>query len=161
LKKLDISKSRITTKPDPRSWSLTNLRCLYIYKSRIPGLELDLVKRFVNYPEEYLSTLIQHWPFLGALDAPLESQSNKVGYALACNRARSRTRFRKVGKEFLQTMKLWPMILSNAKKAFKVYPDFGDHSIYHIKSHEAVHWLLLEGMEFFLMAIVERTFRRD
>jgi hypothetical protein len=80
---------------------------------------------------EFLFELVTHCPMLGELNADKTSltseERTKVGFALACNRARYRAGFlsKDEGSRGL-AQKQWPHALEHASIAFRLYHDDDD-----------------------------------
>jgi len=170
LKILGLSHSGITLVPLPEF--LGNLKEL---------LQLDLFRHMVYHRDcefcnllrlqKYsLLMLTQRCKLLGSLCLSTHSDLmgfhsplvGRVRYALACNRARCRT---KLGiKQFDPNM--WPLVLHSAIRAFGNYNFDGNDSIRtseypceeknYISQADAIYQLLVDGRESFVRVIVHR-----
>jgi hypothetical protein len=153
LKEINLSHTqKLSHLPDEyESWRLDNLRYFTTRGSAIYSNMSD------QEYKKYLFSLVQSCKLIGYMNILSERISscdyNKLQHTLACNRAKSRI-FTTVDNTLFQTMKLWPVLLGNAKRAFGYgcfrKRDFG------IEPHDAVHWLLLNGIESFVALLNDR-----
>jgi len=109
---------------------------------RLPGLiYLGLSSTFISelVSNEFMLMLVQNCRSLGSLGIQIEEGRKKVSYALACNRARSRTGFETKDKNSIQIApKLWPLILKYATRAFIQYSHI---DFRHIPWADHQHWI--------------------
>jgi len=94
------------------------------------------------------------------------SITNKLGFALACGRARSRTGFGIVDDthsiQRIITPKLWPLVLSNATRAFMIHNPKRRTGAYYcrdyrIQTPDAIRQLRIDGRGSFLGPFVDRN----
>jgi Leucine-rich repeat (LRR) protein len=144
LKHLNLSLTKITSLPDSIG-SLSGLMYLNSHGTHIPELQ----------GIDYLLTLSQDCQSLGSLDAELERGRFKLGYELACNRARSRT--------IQAPPTLWPLMLENATHAFKRYEGhrFFGTEVFTIQKPEAIYQLLVLRRESFIKVLVDRNAKEN
>ena len=170
LHELNMQKSAIQKLPEEIG-KLTNLRVLNLENSsigslsdsigRIKGLmELNLDGIHISelrgkFPNEFSLILAQRCQSLGFVGKHFQINS-EVRYALACNRARFRTRLGKKDDESAQTLpKLWPLMINHATRAFQRYSYKSPR--YWIKQPDAIYQLITDGMDSFVGLLVDRN----
>ena len=156
LKRLDVNKTKIRKLPKFIE-KLSSLRYLNVYGTNIPQLTSEKTE------EEYLLALLQRCPFLAEMDYGLPKQSTifgafdhgpengneKIAAALERNKARTILPFFATNLRPQTVPKLWPRMLENATKAFQ-----------RIGTLDAVHLLLMVGVDSFAEILRERSSRR-
>jgi hypothetical protein len=177
LKRLLLNGSSITSLP-PSFGQLQNLEWLLLSPTVLncTGRSTSLMYLYVdvsvplqvNELDKILLKVVQDCKVLGyiqIISGNLVTVNIKVGFSLACNRARSRTSFGMHGKVSIQaTHKLWPLVLKNATRAFRDYPprydflyDRVNYFEYEITNHDAIYHLLLDGMESLIGILLGRN----
>ena len=136
-------------------WELKSLKELEIHQTLSPAIEED----WNEIPEEVLMDLVKRLPSLGSIYYRNKSLSDKLVYALACNRARSRTAFEK--SEYIHlTPNSWPEALSNASQAFVPYLKDNDNFALHnfeIPRPDATYRILTNGLKSFVEVLRYRS----
>ncbi len=170
LKILGLSHSGITLEPLPEFLgNLKGLMRLDVFRHMVYHRDCEFCN-LLRLQKDSLLMLTQRCKLLGSLCLSTHSDLmgfesplvGRVRYALACNRARCRT---KLGiKQFNPSM--WPFVLHSATHAYDNYTFGGDDSIRtsaykseeknYISQANAIYQLLVDGRESFVRVIVNR-----
>ena len=117
-------------------------------------------KKMPRDASEYMVDLIQATPSLIYMDSFMQNSMPEVSFAILCNCFKSRTPFRCSKNDTpLIVNKLWPLMLSNASRAFELTSDYceSDRERYSINPHDAVYKILKDGRGSFLRVLLDRS----
>jgi hypothetical protein len=140
---------------------LTGLMALDVYNTNV-------LYDNSQYTYEFLFELVAHCPMLGELvssrDRITYEEERKLGFALACNRARYLIGFCAEDKEPSGIRrKLWPQVLKNASGAFDrndpLLHGKGGYTFfkYNPSQPDAIYQLLVDFRESFVGILVSQT----
>jgi len=147
---IDLRRTKVTSLPDSMA-KLTKLKYLCIDDSSLP-------QRREN---KFLLMLAHRHPSLGSLGDYTELGREEVQYALACNRARSRTSslFSKMASGEEEKIGLWPLVLQNSPHASRGYNHASTH--FRLAKPDAIYQLLKNERDYFVGVLMHRKVGMD